>query len=475
MAWSDPPKERTGRGPVFLLLGGGAFVLLLTLQYLFSSDSTAHHTSSSTNRLSSFLHVPASWSSCGIDADLVKEYGTYNIKLSRVHEGTGYRVQRFLRKLENGEKVKIAVIGGSVSTGHGTAEDGTLHSYGAIKKTWHHHVSSWINATYGGQEYLNGAMPATDSSFFRFCWSDRVKLEEAAPDLVMIEMDINDFFSEEDRNWSEELLRSILLLPNKPAVINAGTFSLTNGYLSLLNAGDNRAMLSNFYDVPQISMRNPLLNAVWRNNSLAAPFFNGDPAHAAAPLHKYLGDMVVAYLQEQRCQTVWDQKVVEPENAFWPDSKLVGEVPERLVTEGWQSQITHPTAAPSCRLAGFTLKAAAQDDTWQPYSWMETKHYLITAVSGAKIEFDVTVPEGGMGFVGIGFLRSLGYNLGRLRCTVGGQEAVLDGHWARTVSLTKVEPVARNLAPGPYRLVCTSEAGDDPAWTAFRIGSVVGA
>jgi hypothetical protein len=56
-----------------------------------------------------------------------------------------------------------------------------------------------------------------------------------------------------------------------------------------------------------------------------------------------------------------------------------------------------------------------------------------------SIEFEVEVPEGGEGIVGVGFLRSnaAAYQLGKLVCRVGKQETVLDGYWERVASLTE--------------------------------------
>lgn len=50
------------------------------------------------------------------DDPLVKEYGISNIKLSRSYEGSGERVKKILKKAMHGEKIRIAVVGGSGRT-----------------------------------------------------------------------------------------------------------------------------------------------------------------------------------------------------------------------------------------------------------------------------------------------------------------------------------------------------------------------
>jgi hypothetical protein len=144
----------------------------------------------------------------------------------------------------------------------------------------------------------------------------------------------------------------------------------------MLNGGDSHLPLASFYDVPQvrprespsgsnladpsssqISLRGPLLPALVRDHSLARPFFQGeleqraelfapvdptssvagDPRHIAAPLHAFLGRMVVALLQESRCSGKKfmptalvdedDEAPESPSESIWPGVASLGEVP----------------------------------------------------------------------------------------------------------------------------------------------------
>lgn len=79
------------------------FVSLLILPPTDLTESVVT-SSSSTNQT-----VP----SCAVDESISKRYGKHNIRATRVHEGTGHRVQQVLKRLEAGEKVKVGVIGGS--------------------------------------------------------------------------------------------------------------------------------------------------------------------------------------------------------------------------------------------------------------------------------------------------------------------------------------------------------------------------
>lgn len=50
---------------------------------------------------------------CGISASLRSEFGDDNFRLSQVHVGSGYRMQRFLEKAAKREKVTVGLLGGS--------------------------------------------------------------------------------------------------------------------------------------------------------------------------------------------------------------------------------------------------------------------------------------------------------------------------------------------------------------------------
>ncbi|GAA5932266.1 hypothetical protein JCM3775_001178 [Rhodotorula graminis] len=412
-------------------------------------------------------------STCRVDPSLLREYGRHTLSLSRVHEGSGYRVQRVLERLESGEGIKAAVIGGSVSNGHGMSPSGVPFEYGAVKAPWHTFVSAWLNTTYGPQAFINGAMAATDSTFFRYCWAERIRLAESAPDLVLVELDVNDVADEPSRLAAELLVRSILLLPNKPAVIFVGAFALVSQSRrdGILNGGDVHAQVAAYYDVPHISLRGPFLPALTANHSLSQPWFNGDPRHIAAPLHRALGDMVIAFLSEQRCSIDAADLVLSNEGSF-SFSQLVGEVPSRLMRDQWDATVVHPASPPACRIAGSTLEPASASPDWSLYSFRDVKTYLETTKgAGRTIDFDVEVPPGAAGEVGVAFLRSPHYKLGKAVCRVGEQEKVLDGFWSRKASLTEIEIVARNLPVGTHRLSCTTSSKGK----AFRIAAVVSA
>lgn len=103
----------------------------------------------------------------------------------------------------------------------------------------------------------------------------------------------------------------------------------------------------------------------------------------------------------------------------------------------WDATVVHPSAPPTCRIAGSTLEPASPSPNWSIYSFREVKTYLETTGADRTIDFDVNVQPGSAGEIGVGYLRSPQYHLGRAKCRVGSQEKVLDGNWTRKASLTE--------------------------------------
>lgn len=59
------------------------------------------------------------------------------------------------------------------------------------------------------------------------------------------------------------------------------------------------------------------------NRTLELAMFQGDNRHIAQPLHRGVGDMVVAYLQSLMCLN----DKAEPEDGLWPTTDHLGTIP----------------------------------------------------------------------------------------------------------------------------------------------------
>lgn len=120
-----------------------------------------------------------------------------NIARSLAYAGPSARLRRVLRKAHAGQPIKIGILGGSVSAGHGVFDK---------SERWHGIYAQWWRDTFfrdhlidddgdeggDGEEWVrlvDGSIPATTSDYLQSCYMEH--LEEDV-DLVVVELAIND-------------------------------------------------------------------------------------------------------------------------------------------------------------------------------------------------------------------------------------------------------------------------------------------
>ncbi len=236
----------------------------------------------------------------------------------------------------------------AVSEGHGFLN--RPNEYGAIPHDliWHQHLLRDLQARFGPDsiDFVFGAKAATDSSYFEWCYPAHIGTDA---DLILVELAVNDDFAPEHFEAAETLLRSLLNLPGRPAVVLVDSFAILNarGQRMSLNGGDAHAHLALRYDIPNVSLRAAALTSMMADPALVVPWFNGDQRHIAKPLHEMLGAMVAAYFQEEGCRlerygnydAMKERWAVQGgESGMWPGMEQLGQVPkvsrQTLATEG---------------------------------------------------------------------------------------------------------------------------------------------
>lgn len=133
------------------------------------------------------------------------KHGIHALEKSRVHSGSGARVQRVIHKALSGLPVTISVLGGSgpsllsflssfptnndngclVSACHGAGDDPIS------PKCYPARFFAWWNSVFPhpASELTNGAMRRTNSAYFSFCNAHHLPDQT---DLVILEFDVDD-------------------------------------------------------------------------------------------------------------------------------------------------------------------------------------------------------------------------------------------------------------------------------------------
>ncbi|KZT55632.1 hypothetical protein CALCODRAFT_509987 [Calocera cornea HHB12733] len=421
-----------------------------------SSSSSAYY--SSWNR----PQIPGYCDPGSADDVWAHKYTEENLLLSRAFGASGTRFRRLVQKAMRGEPVKMGVIGGSVSRGRNVLPSETYHA--RIFRMW--------NETFfphPGNTLVDGSKAATGSRYFSMCFGSHI---DEDVDLVLVELSINDQrgnrLMENALAW-ETLVRALLELPNAPAVISTSTFALQ--FIQGLGVGgDVHLGVANYYDIPVISLRNPILPYLFADPGLEWKMFGYskgiDRRHMNALGHEMLADFTTHWMRDQVCKVLSERdappRVESAEPSWWTAPVDMGEVPRLRMTDVWlKVNETQISLQPSCRSTTTTprLEPSSASPDWHFEEAPLGKAYWSADVPGAQISFDVTTVEGR---VGVFFLRSPKLGLGNARCWVDGKSTVGEtavGFWEKEQSVADYVELAELLEPGKHTVTCEVTTG----------------
>ncbi|KAJ9096754.1 hypothetical protein QFC21_005024 [Naganishia friedmannii] len=431
---------------VLLLVG---INILLVAQTNFAADSTrpkdllysGERTVKETSRFEGDVHGTSSLleeeegyaaRSSPMTCDLCPPSNEFCKSIGVVYEGSNVRLHRVLRKLRNGEPISFGVIGGSVSSGHGLIVRGpTDVKSGPLNL--HQRIFEYVTAKYPhpDHKFTNGAVAATGSQYFATCFAEHIPEDV---DLVMIELAINDIRHLNSQVEYEMLVRGVLDLPNKPAIINLHTVGLM--FDPITQGGDLHLGMAHYYDLPVISLRSLILPPIMDDHLAAERFFTMnfrkydyqtfddliDYRHISIEGHELLASLTNLYLERQFCKLqALDALSARGEDPTahtldWPSKERFDTLPKMMVTRMYNKDNNVAPLQPQC-FSTMSLKhplKPAQQSGWEPWSWKD-KHYLVAKEPGSKASFAFTTE---MGILKVFHQHSAKYGLGQADCWV---------------------------------------------------------
>ncbi|KAJ3718514.1 hypothetical protein C8R42DRAFT_629851 [Lentinula raphanica] len=475
---------------------------------------------------------PAYCNYCTSTDEVCKRYGSFNLARSRAYEGSNARLKRVLRKLRSGQKIKIGIVGGSVSKGHGLQSRRDNYSYiyaQYVREMFAEATSS--NATNVEVELINGSVSGTITQYMETCFREHIPEDV---DLVIIELAINDQRLEYLAQGYEHLIRSIFALPQRPAVISVQVMALM--FPTITMGGDLHTAVAEYYDTSIISIRNVLLPHILRStqqkpsdNSLEDYWFGHDIVggidlrHVGKNGHRMLADLLYSYTSRVACEgwredqlvgTLsenshivggWDWDPYESDHSEGPSSSLPnpneGEdiseyVPRQLLFQKFDHTTVVQPAVPFCRttntlvgMAAFSTYAHLLQPMPAPFStegpdgftmWSHQsnpgKVWLMGRKPGSRVAFKVQTSA--LGRVRVTYLRSGSWGLGSALCWIDDDKENgkrLDGYWTyKNAHVANTHVIVEKAMPGEHILYCeiledTKEPGGA---TEFRIAAV---
>lgn len=416
------------------------------------------------------------------DEAMCAEIGEHNIQRSIAYSGTNYRLRRFLDKLRAGQRVTVAVVGGSVSGGHGL-QDEVDDKYSP--KNMHMMIFNHLKELSGRDDhvFVNDAQGGQGSGYFSYCLHEHIPDDT---DLVLLELGIND---SEHLIWKpsfEMVLRQIFEMPNQPAALNLQVFALA--FDSMRTGGDLHLPIAAQYDVPSINLQYALNNyIIKRPLEGSAHWFVQDQAestgvdyrHIAPAGHAMMANLANIYIDRLLCQMdsgFYDYEHRVSPNPFMLSPLETQEMPRLLVTDKWDTYKHLPKLYPTCQSMNSKHKLApSHSEGWREWNW-GAKHYLIADKPGSRITFPFTVQRG---LVQLVYQRSPKYHLGNVVCWIDGEEneasrRELEGYWDLPFSVGVSSEIASDLPAGPHELTCEIQATtkDPEGGLEFRLISL---
>ncbi|PNH03065.1 hypothetical protein TSOC_010906 [Tetrabaena socialis] len=193
--------------------------------------------------------------------------------------GHAARLRLVLERVRQGEAVRLAALGGSITCGQGAG--GPDLTYAAIFANW-----------------LNAAMPPRQPPAAPPCLQHHLP---PGVELVMVEYAVNDSptpspdFLDPDRRAFERLLRKVLRLPSRPAVLLVNMFALQAARGRYWHSAERDFMdLATYYGLPSVSLRAAVLPTATAASLLASSTSSSSAAATASAPASWAPEVALA-------------------------------------------------------------------------------------------------------------------------------------------------------------------------------------
>lgn len=221
------------------------------------------------------------------------------------NKGNLYRLKSVMKRAENGEKLVIGFIGGSITQGSLSSTPEKCYAF-KVFKWWEEKFpqSSFV--------YCNAGIGGTTSQF----GVARVQkdLLDRSPDFVIVEFSVNDDSTEHFLETYEGIVRKIYQYETKPAVLLVHNVYYNNGS----NAQIQHSKIGRHYELPSVSMQSSIYPEVVAGK-ISNRDITSDDLHPNDKGHQLVSDVIKYYLdkvyKELKNEPVIDDKEI---NVFEP-------------------------------------------------------------------------------------------------------------------------------------------------------------
>lgn len=323
--------------------------------------------------------------------------------------GDTARLQQVLAKASRGEKVTVAVIGGSITQGAAASQP---------EKRYGNLVAAWWREQFPKAkiDFVNAGIGATGSDYGALRASRDLLSHE--PDFVVVEYAVNDPNALSAAETLEGLVRQILASPKQPAV--ALLFMMNQ---QGANAQEWLAKVGRHYRLPMVSYRDALWPEITAGRMQWSDI-SPDAVHPNDRGHAYASRFVISILEKALAAL--------PKGN---EQSAIGSIPAPIFTDLYQhTALFEAEALQPVSNAGWSYDPNAR-------CWKSSR-------PGSVVEFEL---EGRDVFTMHWVIRG---PMGRAKVTIDeGRSGPLEGWFDQTWGgYRQTREVARELAPGKHRI-----------------------
>ncbi len=234
----------------------------------------------------------------GVPVDLASGVSDKMYGRAIMNEGNLARLANAMKKAQNGEKVTVGVIGGSIT--QGSSASSTSNCYASLFYSW------WLEKFPNGNiEFVNAGIGGTNSYLGVHRVDDQLLVY--SPDVVIVEFSVNDTDKTMNKYSYDSLVRKILSYESNPAVMLLFTTMEDGTSLQEVHKEIGAA-----YDLPMISYHDAVYPEV-AAGTLSWKDISPDNIHPNDAGHSIIGQILSRYLD-----SVYDKldTITEEPSAF---------------------------------------------------------------------------------------------------------------------------------------------------------------
>lgn len=261
---------------------------------------------------------------------------------SILNMGNTTRIREKIAKAQRGEQVAIGYLGGSITAGGSSSSPNKCYanlSYQYFAETFGGGNNvKYVNAGLSGTSSVVGNLRVNNDIFSKNC------------DIIFIEFAVNDQGSTRFQKSFDSLVKKCLMQENEPAVIVV-TLCQQSGDSNQ----DWMEKVAKNYDVPVISGKNAIMNAIKAGTMSWSDYGSGDSIHPGDGGHKMIADCIgYYYRQALRSANDSDEFVINDKAVFgteYATARVVGINELQNLNTGSWSKGTNNSSYPN----GFTF------------------------------------------------------------------------------------------------------------------------